>query len=677
MLEAGHRKQLAGSNSLGLRAEFGGRHDGEDADRGWGAEAGFHLGLLNDRCGLDVPTFARPLVAHVSGYRDWGVGVQFGWAPGRKVRGVRVSVAPTRGHLTAFRLEDCMEAEIAHGKDILGRNGLLTSYSRFLYSEYRCQVRVGAEVTKLPQLSFGLPMLFNVESIHTVSSDGRHDRGGDGADVDTVLSGRGGGFSVPLALAARHRCRWRGRFPSGAGRGSRFRLSSRTGPPLSILRTVVFRCLVPRSLLAAACLCLSSPLLADDWPEWRGAGRRGEWRESGALSRFPAQGLSVLWRAPIGSGYAGPSVSEGRVFVTDFRPGRGREGSEGLSALDHSDGEPLWSYRWPADYAGIQYASGPRATPTVDGDFVYALGAAGTLVCASVRDGSVRWQRSFTSEFGTELPPWGMAGAPIVHGDLLIAVVYGRPRAKVVAFDKASGEEVWRALSSEDSGPGYSQPILIRRDGRPLLIVWHAGGLAAIEPGTGAVIWERPYRIRLETPIATPVWSKPHLLVSAFFNGSRLYRLGESVADLLWSGSSESGIETDGLHALMNSPVIDGDFIYGICSYGQLRCLRLATGERVWETQAVTGERARNASAFIVRNGGRYFISNDRGELIIARLSPAGYDEVSRTPLIRPTSKPGARRELGAVNWSHPAYAGLSVFARNDEEILRASLASD
>ena len=97
MLEAGHRKQLAGSNSLGLRAEFGGRHDGEDADRGWGAEAGFHLGLLNDRCGLDVPTFARPLVAHVSGYRDWGVGVQFGWAPGRKVRGVRVSVAPTRG----------------------------------------------------------------------------------------------------------------------------------------------------------------------------------------------------------------------------------------------------------------------------------------------------------------------------------------------------------------------------------------------------------------------------------------------------------------------------------------------------------------------------------------------------------------------------------------------------
>lgn len=395
------------------------------------------------------------------------------------------------------------------------------------------------------------------------------------------------------------------------------------------------------------------------------------------LSTFPAQGLGVIWRTPIGSGYAGPSVSGGRVFVTDFRSGQGRQGSEGLIALDQLNGERLWSYRWPVDYAGIEYASGPRATPTVDGDLVYALGAAGTLVCASVRNGSVRWQRSFTAEFGTELPPWGMSSAPIVHGDLLIAVVFGRPLAKVVAFDKYSGEEVWRTLSSEDSGPGYSQPILIHHGGRPILIVWHAGGLAGIEPRTGALIWERPYRIRMETPIATPAWSKPHLLVSAFFNGSRLYRLGESAANLVWKGSSDSAIESDGLHSLMNSPVIDGKFIYGICSYGQLRCLRLATGERVWETQAVTREKARNASAIIVRNGNRYFINNDRGELIIASLSPAGYAEVSRTSLIRPTSKPGARRQLGGVNWSHPAYAGLSVFARNDEEILRASLAAD
>jgi outer membrane protein assembly factor BamB len=127
----------------------------------------------------------------------------------------------------------------------------------------------------------------------------------------------------------------------------------------------------------------------------------------------------------------------------------------------------------------------------------------------------------------------------------------------------------------------------------------------------------------------------------------------------------------------VNTPVIDGGHIYGICSYGQFRCLRLSTGERVWETLAVTKEKARWASGFIVRNGDRYFINNDRGELIIARLSPKGYEEISRTALIKPTSNPGNRRELVNVNWSHPAYANRHIVARNDEEIVRYTLARD
>lgn len=430
-----------------------------------------------------------------------------------------------------------------------------------------------------------------------------------------------------------------------------------------------------RVAVVAAAITLPGSLAADDWPEWRGAGRQGVWRETGILRRFPAGGLDVIWRRPLGAGYAGPSVAGGRVFVTDFRPARGRIGAEGLVAFDELSGEEAWNLRWRADYSPIEYASGPRATPTVDGDLVFALGAAGHLVCARASDGSVVWRRDLPRDFGTQIPPWGMASAPVVHGDLLIAVVFGQPLAKVAAFDKRSGEVAWMALSSEESGPGYSQPILIRDQGRPILIVWHAGGLAALQPDTGEVIWEQPFRVRMETPIATPAWEPPHLLVSAFFNGSRLYRVGRSGSRLVWRGASDSGVETDGLHALMNSPVIDGDYVYGICSFGQLRCLRLSTGERVWETQAVTRERARNASAFVVRNGDRYFISNDRGELIIARMDPTGYGEIDRTALIRPTSPPGSRRELGAVHWSHPAYAGRSVFVRNDDEILRASLA--
>ena len=146
-------------------------------------------------------------------------------------------------------------------------------------------------------------------------------------------------------------------------------------------------------------------------------------------------------------------------------------------------------------------------------------------------------------------------------------------------------------------------------------------------------------------------------------------------AKLAWKGSSESEITTDGLHSITSTPVIDGEHIYGICSYGQLRCLDVSTGKRVWETQAVTKEKARWASAFIVRHGDRYFINNDRGELIIAKLSPAGYEEISRTALIKPTSTAGiGRRELKAVNWTYPAYADRTLYTRNDEEIIAVSL---
>lgn len=422
---------------------------------------------------------------------------------------------------------------------------------------------------------------------------------------------------------------------------------------------------------------LAAGAATHDWPEWRGSGRAGVWREDGVLRGFPEEGLRFLWRTSVAAGYSGPSVVDGRVFLTDFTAETGLRGRERALALDASSGRVLWRDEWPADYAGLQYASGPRATPTVDGDRVYMLGAAGDLACFGVADGRPRWRRNFPADFATELPPWGMIAAPLVVGELLIAVVAGRPGAKVVAFDKHSGEEVWRTLDSVEYGPGYSQPLLIEVEGGTQTVIWHAGAVDALDPETGEHLWHQPFPIRMETPIATPVWQPPYLLVSAFFNGSRLFRLDGSRAELVWKGDSDSGVDTDGLHALMASPVISDGHIYGICSYGQLRCLDLETCRRVWETQAVTREKARNASAFLVRRGDEYWINNDRGELILARLSRDGYEEIDRTQLIEPTSKPGARRELGAVHWSHPAYSGRRIFVRNDLEILCADLAAD
>jgi len=144
-------------------------------------------------------------------------------------------------------------------------------------------------------------------------------------------------------------------------------------------------------------------------------------------------------------------------------------------------------------------------------------------------------------------------------------------------------------------------------------------------------------------------------------------------AHLLWKGNSESEIVTDGLHAIMNVPVVIGDYIYGFCSYGQFRALKLATGDRVWETQEVTKFKRRHTTAFMIRHGDRVFITNDGGELIIAKLAPDGYHEISRTQLIKPTYENQRR----IVNWIHPAYANKHIITRNDEEIVSYSMAAD
>ena len=420
------------------------------------------------------------------------------------------------------------------------------------------------------------------------------------------------------------------------------------------------------------------PSFGEDWPEWRGKGRLGIWSENKILRKFPKSGLKVKWREPLGSGYSGPAVSNGLVFVTDFLPETRNDGKERLMALDEKTGRHIWTYSWEVNYVGLarSYALGPRATPTVDGDRVYAIGAKGSLICLNSTNGHLIWKRNFVRDYGTEVPVWGMVASPLVDGPRLIALVGGKKQAKVMAFNKETGEEVWRALDS-DSEPGYCPPILISVGGRKQLIIWHPRAIIALEPKTGKILWENPFRVDRGLTVATPVFSGLNLMVTSFFNGSLMLELDESSpgAKIVWKGKSNSEIETDTLHSLISSPAIVGNYIYGIGSYGHLRCLSAKTGKRIWETLEVTGEKARWATAFLVKNEDRFYISNDRGELIIAKLSPKGYQEITRTQLISPTSEAGiGRRQAGAVNWSHPAYANRHIFARNDEEILSASL---
>jgi outer membrane protein assembly factor BamB len=407
-------------------------------------------------------------------------------------------------------------------------------------------------------------------------------------------------------------------------------------------------------------------------------GRLGVWTEAGILDAFPEGGLRATWRTPINAGYAGPSVADGRVFVTDSRRTTGNRAVERAIALEESTGKVLWTKEWETDYTGLQliYAIGPRATPTVDEDRVYVLGAMGNLFAFDVGTGRVLWQKDFVKDYNTSIPSWGIAAAPLVDGDRLICLVGGEPNAKVMALNKRTGEEIWRALSS-DSEPGYNQPTLLEAGGARQLIIWHPRAVNGLDPTTGKTYWEVPYAVSMGMTVATPVRSGPYLLVTSFYNGARMLKLDETKpgATLLWRGMSDSEVATDSVHSTISTPVIQGDYIYAIDSHGELRCLEVQTGKRVWESMALVKERARWATALFVRQGDRYFINNDRGELVIAKLSPSGFEEISRTALIEPTHPTARRRELRAVHWSHPAYANKHIIVRNDKEIVRISLA--
>ena len=422
------------------------------------------------------------------------------------------------------------------------------------------------------------------------------------------------------------------------------------------------------ALLALA--CCSPPLCADDWPQWGGPQRDLVWRETGIVKKLPTTGLLPrVWSTPIGEGYSGPAVADGRVYITDLVRAKRQER---VLCLDAKSGKVAWTHSYPVRYT-VSYPAGPRSTPVIDGNRVYTIGAMGHMFCLSVDDGKVIWKKNFVDDFGTGIPIWGMAASPLVDGDQLITLVGGADGALVVSFDKKTGRERWRSL--EDAGVGYCPPVIFKFGNIRQLIIWHPQAVSSIDPATGKPIWQVPFRVKAGLCIPTPRRVGNRLFVTAFYNGPRMIEVAKDgrSARIAWKGNSdkETRTGTEGLHSIISTPVFTGGHIYGVCSYGQLRCLDATSGKRIWETLDATGD-GRWWNAFLVPHEDRYFIHNEQGDLIIAKLSPKGYDEISRAKLVEPT-RPVRRR---MTIWSHPAFALKSVFARNDKEIVRVNLAA-
>ena len=266
-------------------------------------------------------------------------------------------------------------------------------------------------------------------------------------------------------------------------------------------------------------LVVTASIAAEDWPEIRGKGRLGVWNETGILEKFPETGLKVLWRTPLKNGFSGPSVANGRVFVMDFNETQRLRGTERALALDEKTGKILWTQEWPVEYRGMSYANGPRATPTVDGDRVYFAGADGKLFCLNAEDRRVVWKKDYVADYGADRAKWGFdwgfSSAPLVDGNRLIALVGGQPDAKVVAFDKMTGKEIWRALSSETE-LGVAQPIIITAGGTRQLIIWYPGAVTSLDPVTGKTYWEQPYKVGASMTVPTPVQSGNHAVPHEF-----------------------------------------------------------------------------------------------------------------------------------------------------------------
>jgi len=431
-------------------------------------------------------------------------------------------------------------------------------------------------------------------------------------------------------------------------------------------------------------------LSADDWPQWLGPERDGVWRESGIVEEFPTEGPPVVWRTEIGAGYSGPAVVGDRVYVTDRQLASGESnpdnpfdrssvaGNERVLCLNAADGSILWKHEYECEYT-ISYASGPRTTPVVADGKVYTLGAEGHLFCLDAEDGSVVWSHELKDKYDIPSPVWGFSSSPLLDGDRLICLVGGRGSV-AVAFDKNTGEEIWSALAAAE--PGYAPPMIYELGGRRQLIIWHPQAINGLDPETGELFWTIPFDVRSGLAISTPRKSDDLLFITSFYDGPMMLSFENSATDpdLAWRGTSSSERNTDKLHSIMSTPVIDGDFIYGVDSYGQLRCLRVDTGERVWEDLQATGStgdlRSRTdrwANAFLIKHEDRYFLANESGELILARLTPEGYDEISRVHLLEPTNPMAGRK----VVWSHPAFANQSVYMRNDEEIIAVDLAAE
>ena len=341
---------------------------------------------------------------------------------------------------------------------------------------------------------------------------------------------------------------------------------------------------------------------------------------------------------------------------------------ERVHCLKNDSGKALWTYSYehpvPDWFFMEGQARGPGATPIVRKGKVYALDLFGNMVCLDIKHGNVVWKKNLKEEF--QMKETSVDASPLIEGDLLILLLGGKGGAGIVALDQNTGREIWRAL---DEAITWSSPTVIDAGGVRQLIVWTQQSVSSLNPANGKLYW-REATSTGGSPgtagVSTPVYQNGCLLVSGW-----MFQLDKDrpAAKTLWPESK--GVSRRILSDTSTGLLL-GDYVYSAKAGGDFLCLKAATGVEIWKTSTVT-DLINGASIHVTVHGDSAFLFNDRGELIQARLAPGGYQEISRTKLIEPTSPFGSRK----VAWAAPAFAHQNVYARNDQELICVSLAAN
>jgi outer membrane protein assembly factor BamB len=350
-----------------------------------------------------------------------------------------------------------------------------------------------------------------------------------------------------------------------------------TRAPSQRHRRSILRCFVIAAVMAFA--CAGGAARAADSPQWRGPNRDAISPEQGLLERWPADGPKLAWKATgIGEGYAAVAVVRGRVYTM----GEDKRSSY-VHALDAKDGKKIWSAKVGNVGGGAGYP-GPRVTPTVDGDRVYAIGQFGDLVCLSTRDGKLVWRKNLERDFrGVMMSGWGYSESPLVDGDRLVCTP-GGPQGTLVALDKATGKLLWRSKDFIDSA-AYSSVIAADIGGRRTYIQLTGDSVAGVAAETGDVLW-RADRKGQTAVIPTPVYADNHVFVTSGYNiGGDLFRVTPPEGRNS-SFKVDKVYHTGDMEVHVGGVVLVDGNLYGV-SDSFLTCIDFLTGKLKWKDRSV------------------------------------------------------------------------------------------